>query len=142
MNLGDIIKQFRKENSMSMGQFSEKSGLSKGYISMLENNKNPRNKKPIIPSLETIKQISQAMGISLDTLIKRLDNNQEISLGEALNSLSLQESLHLKKYRKLNKTGRNKADEQINDLLLIEKYTKQDEQVTETFAPQNRKQAI
>ena len=36
MTLGDLIKNYREETGMSMDEFAEKSGLSKGYISMLE----------------------------------------------------------------------------------------------------------
>lgn len=217
MNLGDLVKHFREENQLSMEEFAKKSGLSKGYISMLEKNENPRSKKPIIPSLDTIKQVAQTIGISLDSIIKQLDSDQEILLVENENSadllnhrhpgtnpqktpshirlkeslslrnlkqadlcsmteinkstmsqylsgqyepsqikleilaralnvneawlmgydvpmernqvqgMTLQESLHLEKYRKLNTSGRQKADEQIDDLLLIAKYTEKDQ---------------
>lgn len=216
MNLGEFVKTYRKENQLSMEEFAKKSGLSKGYISMLEKNENPRSKKPIIPSLDTIKQVAQTIGISLDSIIKQLDSDQEILLVEnenladlldcqqldtnskkapchirlkeglklrdlkqtdlcsmteinkstmsqylsgqyepsqlkleilarALNvneawlmgydvpmernqvqGITLQESLHLEKYRKLNASGRQKADEQLDDLLLISKYTDDD----------------
>ena len=54
--------------------------LSKGYISMLENNVNPRNNKPISPTLPSIAKIASAMGIELDTLLKMMDNEQTINL--------------------------------------------------------------
>lgn len=217
MNLGDLVKHFREEHQLSMEEFAKRSGLSKGYISMLEKNENPRSKKPIIPSLDTIKQVAQTIGISLDSIIKQLDSNQEILLVENENSadllnyrhlgtnpqktpchirlkeglnlrtlkqadlcsmteinkstmsqylsgqyepsqikleilaralnvneawlmgydvpmernqvqgMTLQESLHLEKYRKLNTSGRQKADEQLDDLLLIAKYTEKDQ---------------
>ncbi|HEQ7796970.1 TPA: helix-turn-helix transcriptional regulator, partial [Streptococcus pyogenes] len=38
MKLGEIIKNFREEKKLSMDRFAEKSGLTKGYISMLEKN--------------------------------------------------------------------------------------------------------
>lgn len=50
MTLGDIIKKYRKENNISMSEFASNCSLSKGYISMLENNINPRNNKPISPT--------------------------------------------------------------------------------------------
>lgn len=40
MTLGQIIRAYREENSMSMDSFAKASGLSKGYISQLENNLN------------------------------------------------------------------------------------------------------
>ena len=33
MTLGQIIRAYREENSMSMDRFAKASGLSKGYIS-------------------------------------------------------------------------------------------------------------
>ena len=41
MTLGEIIKQYRDENKMSMDAFAKKAGLSKAYISILERNYNP-----------------------------------------------------------------------------------------------------
>ena len=35
MTLGDIIKDYRKTHNMSMGEFAEKSNISKAYISLL-----------------------------------------------------------------------------------------------------------
>lgn len=45
MTLGDIIKDYRKTHHLSMDAFSEKSGISKAYISLLEktNIRKPEN---------------------------------------------------------------------------------------------------
>ena len=80
MTLGDILKSYRSENSLSMEEFAKKSGINKGYISMLENNINPRNRKPIAPTLPTIQKIADGMGVDIDILLKSLDGNQKISL--------------------------------------------------------------
>lgn len=80
MTLGDLIKQYRTEYHLSMDEFAKKSSLSKGYISMLEKNKNPRSGKPIVPTLETIKQVSAAMGKDFNSVIQMLDGKQKISL--------------------------------------------------------------
>ena len=47
MTLGDIVRKYRESNNMSLAEFAQACSLSKGYISMLENNINPRNNKPI-----------------------------------------------------------------------------------------------
>ena len=62
MILGELIKTYRTEHHMSMDDFAKKCGLSKAYISILERNINPVNGKSPIPSLETIKSVSGAMG--------------------------------------------------------------------------------
>ena len=62
MHLGNIIKDFREKNNISMQEFADKCSLSKGYISMLENGVNPRNKKPIAPTLPSLRKISIGLG--------------------------------------------------------------------------------
>lgn len=79
MTLGDIVKKYREENNISMESFSQKCNLSKGYISMLEKNKNPNTGKPIRPSLLTIKSVASAMNIDVNDLIALLED-QEIKL--------------------------------------------------------------
>lgn len=62
VTLGEIIRTYRKEHNMSMGDFSKVSGLSKTYIHQLEKNQHPTTGKPIVPTLQTIKQVADAMG--------------------------------------------------------------------------------
>ena len=82
MLLGNIIKQYRSEHKMSMQTFADLIHSSKSYVSMIEKNYNPATGKPINPSLETLKLISDAIHIDIDTLLKMLDDNQEIILDE------------------------------------------------------------
>ena len=58
MTLGQIIRAYREENHMSMDDFSRSSGLSKAYISQLENNLNPKTGEPPVPSINSIKKTS------------------------------------------------------------------------------------
>lgn len=80
MTLGDIVKQYREKNDISMDEFAKRSSLSKGYISMLENNINPRNNKPIAPTLPTIQKIANGMNMEVDALLKILDSDQAVTL--------------------------------------------------------------
>ncbi len=89
MTLGDIIRQYREENKISMDNFAQRSSLSKGYISMLENNINPRNNKPIAPTLPTIKKIAVGMNTDVDSLLKILDGKQKISLEDEKSYLNI-----------------------------------------------------
>lgn len=82
MTLGDYVKKYRLDHSLSMDDFATLSGLSKGYISMLEKNKNPRNDKPIVPSIVTFKKVSSAINVSLDELMRLVDGNQPVYLGD------------------------------------------------------------
>ena len=91
MTLGDLIKNFRSEHSISQDIFAERSGLSKAYVSILERNYNPKSKKSPIPSLETIKAVSSVIGMDFNDVISILDGNQKISLinNDTQNSLSV-----------------------------------------------------
>lgn len=86
MTLGDIIHQYRTEHSMSMDSFSEKSGISKAYISLLEKNKHPKTGKPIIPSVQIIKQASDAMNKDFNALFSSIDGNVMVGSSEQLNA--------------------------------------------------------
>lgn len=86
MKLGDIINQYRKEHRYSMDTFGNLCGLSKGYISMLESNKNPKTGLPITPTLDTFNKIANAMGLSLDQLVSLCDEDQPISLATSFSS--------------------------------------------------------
>lgn len=80
MILGDLIKEYRREHGCSMDQFAKMTGLSKAYISILERNINPVNNKSVIPSLETIKAVSQAINMDFNDVIAMLDGDQKVSL--------------------------------------------------------------
>ena len=47
---------------------------------MLENNINPRNDKPIAPTLPTIRKIALAINMDIDSILKALNSDQEIYL--------------------------------------------------------------
>ena len=82
MFLGEIIKKYRKKNNLSLRAFASKCGLSYTYISMLEKNIDYRTGKPIAPTLDSVKYISNAMNIPIDDLLKMLDDEQEFKLNE------------------------------------------------------------
>lgn len=74
MTIGDVIKEFRKLNDLSLDEFGKMAGLSKSYVSMLENNKDPRG-NPVNPSLETIDKIAGAIGVDVDALVGQIDQD-------------------------------------------------------------------
>lgn len=75
MTLGNIIKDYRKKHALSMDAFSEKSGISKAYISLLEKNKHPKTGKPIAPSIQSIKQAADAMNMDFNVLFGMIDGD-------------------------------------------------------------------
>lgn len=82
MTIGEIIKNYRTANDLSMDNFGKLASLSKAYISILERGSNPRNNKPVIPSIDTLRAIAQAMNMDLNELINLLDDNRKIKLSE------------------------------------------------------------
>lgn len=93
MKLSQIIKRYRSDNDMTMQVFANKAGLSKGYISMLENGKNPRSGKPIKPGIDVLSQLSGAMGISINDLLDNIDDDQLVSIGSFLSSPTVTEKV-------------------------------------------------
>lgn len=87
MKLGEIIRYYRATHSMSMDEFSKKSGISKSYISLLEKDKHPKTGESITPSVSIINQAATAMGLSFDDLFRMLNSDQKISFIEDLDNI-------------------------------------------------------
>lgn len=79
MTLGEIIKSYRITNDLSMDAFSERSGISKSYISLLEKNRHPKTGKEIAPSLQCIKQAADGMNMDFNILFSMLDGNVAVN---------------------------------------------------------------
>lgn len=95
MTLGSIIKEYRTSHEMSMDIFSERSGISKAYISLLEKNKHPKTGKEIAPSIQCIKQAADAMDMDFNDLFNMLDGNVALE-----SSISSDDSLESPKAKK------------------------------------------
>ena len=114
MKLGDVIREYRIKNRMSMGDFAKKSGISKPYVSMLESNKNSRDGKSIVPSITTLQKISRAINVSLNDLLHMLDSNQSIDLKpDTLNDEQIE---LIKGYDSLDAGGRKVIMDMIGQL--------------------------
>lgn len=73
MKLSEYIIKYRTDNNLSQRQFAEKCGLSNSYISMIENELNPKSGKPAVPTLSALKKMAQCMGISIDEFIGAIE---------------------------------------------------------------------
>lgn len=82
MILGDIIKEYRQKNHLSLQDFAKLINSSRSYVHMLEKNINPATGKPINPSIETLRLIANAMNMDIEDLLKQLDEEQIIYLDE------------------------------------------------------------
>lgn len=75
MRIGEIISNYRHEHHLSQRQFAEKcGGITNGYISMLENNRNPSTGQPITPSFDKLLCIAKGMDMTLRDLIDLADD--------------------------------------------------------------------
>lgn len=74
MTIGEVIRRYREDHSLSQRQFALKCNISNGYISMLEKGINPKTNEPIMPSIAALKAISSAMNISLNDLLIQADD--------------------------------------------------------------------
>lgn len=129
--LGAIIKNFREEHGLSMDAFADLSGLSKGYISMLEKNINPRTGKSITPSLDTYNSVAKALNVDLDGLLSMVDGNEEVFL----QSSSLPKNVLRVKYptKKIPLVGTIAAGVPILAEENIEEYVNLDKKINADF---------
>lgn len=81
MTLGDVIYEYRTKHGLSMDKFSEMSGISKGYISMLEKNKTARGDEPS-PSYEMYRSVAKTVGMQVDDLIRTVEGKISMSREE------------------------------------------------------------
>lgn len=94
MKIGELIKQYRDRNHVSMRAFEEKSGLSRSYISLLE------RQKVDSPTYKTIEKVASGIGISVDSLLSMLDEDQNVSLDDA-DALQVSEAVRINVYGKI-----------------------------------------
>lgn len=84
MFLGEIIKKYRHEHKLSQRDFAKRCDISYTYVSALEKNLDYRTGKPISPTLDVVKKIAKAVDISLDDMLKMLDEEQTITLNSSI----------------------------------------------------------
>ena len=100
MALGEIIKDYRKQHGMSMEDFAAVSGISKAYISVLENNRRAGTNEPVTPTIETVYKAAMAMETDAEKLcavliseMKEKKESKEIRLKQVIAQLSNEDFL-------------------------------------------------
>ncbi len=106
--LGEIIKNYRLTNKLSLREFAQKCDVSHTYIDKLEKGVDSRTGKPVEPTLLVIEKISNAMNISTKSLLEEIGfitrDNIEVTDTEleqwfkAIKSSSPQKRKELKKF--------------------------------------------
>ena len=110
MTLGNIIREYRESHGMSLEAFGKLSGMSKSYVDQLEKNKHPRTGNPISPTIETIKQVADAINVPLDEVFKLLDG--EVTINEFASIPAKAQRIPI-----LGKVAAGKSTEMIEDVL-------------------------
>jgi len=73
MNLGSVIRRYRKDKKLTMKVIAEKAGISEGFLSQIENNVNS-------PSVDTLMNICAAIGISASDVMDQVEKQKAWSL--------------------------------------------------------------
>ncbi|AYA98873.1 helix-turn-helix domain-containing protein [Lachnoanaerobaculum umeaense] len=126
-NVGENIKKFRKLKGLTQKELAEKLGITQQSVAQYE-----RTNK--LPKLETLLYIANALDITLNGLLfGESDLESEKALEKAMEETAKWNDKIIKRaliehYNKLNKLGREKAVERVEELTEIEKYTDPDEQ--------------
>ena len=118
MTIGDVIKEFRKLNELSLEEFGKLAGLSKSYVSMLENNKDPRG-NPVNPSLETIDKIASAIGVDVDALVGQIDQDFVVNRKKILPDFDGSEEDPATKWKFIKYCYDHASQEEKNKVLTI-----------------------
>ncbi|MEU6848463.1 helix-turn-helix transcriptional regulator [Actinacidiphila alni] len=88
-DVGERIRRYRQERSLSLTQLAQEAGVSKGYLSALENN--PASRRP---SAETLYGIAKALGVTMSDLLgRKLLSTPSTQVPEGLREFADQENL-------------------------------------------------
>lgn len=118
MTIGDVIKEFRKLNDLNLEEFGKMCGLSRSYISMLENNKDPRG-NPVNPSLETVDKIATAIGVDTDALVGQIDQDVVINRKKTFTDFDTSEEEAATKWKFIRYCYEHASQEDKNKVLTI-----------------------
>ncbi len=73
MNLGTLIRKYRKEKKMTLKTVAEKASISEGFLSQVENDVNS-------PSVDTLIRICNAIGVNAGDLLSQVSKQEKIVL--------------------------------------------------------------
>ena len=119
MKLSEVVKAYRMQHNLSMDELAAICHVSKGYISMLEADVNPKTKVPMQPKAATLVKLAQGMNMKLEDFIKLLGDDAGFKF-----TMTEKEDLIISFFRKLNSTGKEIAINQLKALAHMEILTK------------------
>ena len=80
MKLSEIVRNYRADNDISQREFAKRCNLSNSYISFIENERNPKTGRPMVPNIEQYKKIADGMNITVQRLFEMLDEDSPVKL--------------------------------------------------------------
>jgi transcriptional regulator with XRE-family HTH domain len=97
VNIGEVIRTYRGQRSLSQGDIERRTGLLRCYLSRVENGHT-------VPSLETLAKIAEAMEINLADFFPGSDTPQDRETRKVLGELSEEEIRFLADIKKYSST--------------------------------------
>lgn len=97
VNIGEVIRSYRSQRSLSQGDIERRTGLLRCYLSRVENGHT-------VPSLETLAKIAEAMDISLADFFPGAETPQDRDTQKMLGELSEDEIRFLSEIKKHSST--------------------------------------
>ena len=82
VNIGEVIRTYRGQRSLSQGDIERRTGLLRCYLSRVENGHT-------VPSLETLAKIAEAMDISLADFFPGTETPRDRETQKALGEISM-----------------------------------------------------
>ena len=73
MNLGSLIRRYRKEKRLTLKVVAEKAGISEGFLSQVENDVNS-------PSVETLLNICNSIGVKAGDILDQANKQEKLVL--------------------------------------------------------------
>jgi transcriptional regulator with XRE-family HTH domain len=73
MNLGSLIRRYRKERKLTLRTVAEKAGISEGFLSQVENDVNS-------PSVDTLVKICGALEVNAGDLLNQANKQEALVL--------------------------------------------------------------
>lgn len=86
MYVGEIIKEYREKNQLSQRGFASRTTLSPSYINTLEKIFNPKTGKPYSVTTDVAKEIANAMNMSIEELLLKIDSSQEFTTNTTIHN--------------------------------------------------------
>lgn len=119
MGFYERLEEYRKRLGVSQSTVEKECGLSNGAISKWKNS---------VPKADSLQKVADYLGVTLDYVMKGNDGTEIIVESHNKEHKTEQLDRIYAYYEKLNKLGKEKTIEYINDLLESDKYTNNGEE--------------